>query len=423
MELISLRPLWLLLLIPILWFGWRQSLVEAPFWKRLGSFVFRLLGIVALILALCRPFAFSTSDELHVVFLVDVSQSVDSDASIDATRRVQIAIENLRARDSWSLFAMGSELRPFDTTTDLNQWLDSWTERGSNDQFRSATPLADSLLKSRLSFPAGKVKRIMLYSDGQDTEGLLSDAMRQLKDENVDVRFQKMASLAKSEAAVVSFKPSATKAFTSEVVRMTVDVSSNQNISGELRLVHRGVVVQKQPVALNPDRENRFFFDVDMVTPGDSKWTAELVAENDHFPVNNQRTCTVTVSGKPRVLVLHEDEKVMRPFSRAMNQQDIVIEVRGKFGLPDTIQGMLAFDAIVLADFPATSMTPRQMNLLKLYVQDFGGGLGMLGSENSFGLGGYHRTPVEEVLPLVSRFEKEKEKPSLAMVVPFPDRR
>lgn len=41
----------------------------------------------------------------------------------------------------------------------------------------------------------------------------------------------------------------------------------------------------------------------------------------------------------------------------------------------------------------------------------------MLGSDNSFGLGGYYKTPVEEVLPLVSRFEKEKEKPSLAMVL------
>ena len=100
-----------------------------------------------------------------------------------------------------------------------------------------------------------------------------------------------------------------------------------------------------------------------------------------------------------------------------MAKQDVVIEVRGKFGLPDSIQGLTAFDAIVLSDFPATSMTEKQMNLLNQYVKDFGGGLAMLGSENSFGLGGYHRTPVEEVLPLASRFEKEKEKPSLAMVL------
>ncbi len=41
----------------------------------------------------------------------------------------------------------------------------------------------------------------------------------------------------------------------------------------------------------------------------------------------------------------------------------------------------------------------------------------MMGSENSFGLGGYYRTPVEEVLPIVSRYEKEKEKPSLALML------
>jgi Ca-activated chloride channel homolog len=72
---------------------------------------------------------------------------------------------------------------------------------------------------------------------------------------------------------------------------------------------------------------------------------------------------------------------------------------------------------VVLADLPATSLTVRQMQMLKRYVTDLGGGLLMTGSENSFGLGGYYKTPVEDVLPLVSRFEKEKEKPSLAMVL------
>ena len=40
------------------------------------------------------------------------------------------------------------------------------------------------------------------------------------------------------------------------------------------------------------------------------------------------------------------------------------------------------------------------MGLLKSYVQDFGGGLAMFGSENSFGLGGYYKTPVEDVLKI-----------------------
>ena len=107
----------------------------------------------------------------------------------------------------------------------------------------------------------------------------------------------------------------------------------------------------------------------------------------------------------------------MRPLARAMKQQGIELDVRGPMGLPDSLEEVLAFDAVVLADLPATYLSPRQMDMVKRYVVDFGGGLMMLGSENSFGLGGYFKTPVEEVLPLVSRFEKEKEKPSLAMVL------
>ena len=417
MELISLRPLWWLLLLPMLWLGWRYSLVDAPMWKRAGSFGCRVLGILCLILALCRPFAFSTSDSLHVVFLVDVSQSIDLGASSSAADEIQKAIDELRRDDSWTLFAIGNDLRNFESPEALKTQLESWSKQGSDDAFRSATRLADSLLMSRLSFPAGKVKRVVLFSDGQDTAGFLSDAIRQMASEDVDVRFQKIDALAESEAAVVSLKPSSTRAYYGEVVRMAVNVSANDAISGRLRIVHKGVSIQEQGVELKANQPNRFYFDIDMNTPGDSKWTAELIADKDYFPINNLRTCTITVRGKPRILVLHETEKEMRAFERAMSEQDVVLEVRGKFGLPDSIQGMLAFDAIVLADFPATSMTPRQMSLLNRYVKDFGGGLAMLGSENSFGLGGYHRTPVEEVLPLVSRFEKEKEKPSLAMVL------
>ena len=416
MELITYWPLlWLLILFGLV-VAWRFSLVEQTFQKKMAAWVLRGIAVIALIFALCRPFWDSTSDQLHVVFLVDVSQSIDQQASIAATEEIESAIANLRSNDSWELFALANGVRQFESPEILKSWIQGWTA-GSNDQFRSQTKIADSLLKSRLSFPSGKSKRIILYSDGQDTDSFLARTLRQLDEENVDIRFEKIAALRDAESAVVSLRPSTNQAYFGEIVRMSTNLSANQRLQGELRLIHRGVVVQKQPVKLEPDQPNQYFFDVDMLTPGDSQWTIELLTDKDRFPINNQRTCTVSVRGKPRILVLHEREQEMRAFVRAMKQQDMVIEVRGKFGLPETLQGMLAFDAIVLADFPATAIPPRQMNLLQRYVVDFGGGLAMLGSENSFGLGGYHQTPVEEVLPLVSRFEKEKEKPSLAMVL------
>ena len=93
------------------------------------------------------------------------------------------------------------------------------------------------------------------------------------------------------------------------------------------------------------------------------------------------------------------------------------MEARGRYGFPASLRELLAYDAVILADFPADLMTMEQMNVLKSFVRDFGRGLIMCGSENSFGLGGYYKTPIEEVLPSVSRYEKQKEQPSLSMVL------
>ncbi len=299
MELISTAPAWWLLLLVPMFVAFRYSLVDAPFRKRVLAFGFRVLGLLLLVVALCRPFAFSESDAMHVVFLVDVSQSVDPESAKAAAKTVDLAIDRLVAADGWSLFAVGDGGRKFDRAAALVEWVDGWKTAGADDAFRSASRLGEAVLQTRMEFPAGKAKRIVLMSDGQETGGSLEDALRQVSAERIDVRMERLKPLTFPEAAIVSLRPSSSRAFTGEVVRMAVEVVSNQPVGGRLRIIHRGVAVQEQAVELRSDRPNRFWFDVDMVTPGASQWTAELVPDEDHFPVNNQRSSTLTFGASP----------------------------------------------------------------------------------------------------------------------------
>lgn len=417
-ELVSYRPFWwLAAIVLIAVVAARYSLVDRPALLRWASLAMRAAAILLLIIALCRPFAPVHSDQLHVNFLVDVSESVDLDAAIESLDQVDRWTGELRPGDDWSLFAVGGGVRQYASTEALREVLRAWQTGLADDQFRSNSRLADALLTTRLVFPGDKARRVVLLSDGQETGGDVGKMLGQLADEGIDVRFWPVAGMSAPEAAVVALAPSSHDAFQGEVLRMTVRLAANQPIAGTLRLVHRGVAMQQQEVELRPGEPNVAHFDVDMSTPGASLWTAELVPDKDHFPINNVASTTVNVHGKPRVLVLHQRPQLMRPFARMLEEQDIAVEVRGQFGLPETLEEMAGFDAIIIADLPATSLTVRQMQLVKRYVMDLGGGLLMAGSENSFGLGGYYKTPVEDVLPLVSRFEKEKEKPSLAMVL------
>ncbi len=416
-EFVSFRPLIWVAAIVLLLVAQRYSLVDRPPLLRWASLGFRIAAIFFLIVALCRPFAAEQSDKLHVNFLVDVSESVDLNGAIESLTHVDDWIKSMRIGDSWSLFAVGSGVRQYPSTDELCTVLKEWQTGVGDDKFRGSTRLADALLTTRLVFPADKSRRTVLLTDGQETDGDIAAVLKQLKDEGIDARLSSIPGLTHPEAAALSIEPSSREAFYGEVLRMTAKLAANQTMDGKLRLVHKGVAVQQKDVHLEPGKPILAEFDVEMTTPGASLWTVELVPDKDHFPINNQSTCTVNVRGRPRVLVLHQKPQQLRSFARMLTEQDVVVEVRGQYGLPETLEEMASFDAIIIADLPATSLTAQQMQMVKRFVMDLGGGLVMMGSENSFGLGGYYKTPVEDVLPLVSRFEKEKEKPSLAMVI------
>jgi uncharacterized membrane protein len=50
-------------------------------------------------------------------------------------------------------------------------------------------------------------------------------------------------------------------------------------------------------------------------------------------------------------------------------------------------------------------------------VQDFGGGFMLLGGENSFGVGGYFRSPIEQMLPVRMEHNDREELPTVALLV------
>ncbi len=429
MGLMRTEPLWwlLILLVPLL--GIAVSLVNRGDQNRRSwrtwaggpkgwlSTLLRVLGLALLVLGLCRPFTTTPDDAVHVNILVDLSESVDLQSARDAVAALPRQLEQLRAKDSWSLFAAGNAVHPYESPQALLKDIDQWIDGVQDDSLRCDSALSHALMTTRLSFPAGKSRRAILLSDGYPTGQPLDDVMQVMDKEQISLRFGKLDRLSDPEAAVQSFSSTVPTAYVGQVVRLHVELGANKSMPAQLRMLHRGVVVKQLPVTLQANEPFSVAVDIPMNTPGANVWTAELLPQEDRFPLNNVMRTTVQVKGQPRLLFLHRTPHAMRLMSKALKQQGFTVEVRGEHGLPETLDELLAFDGIVIADLPATDLTERQMTLLKRYVSDFGGGLAMLGSDNSFGLGGYYKTPVEDVLPLVSRYEKEKEKPSLAMVL------
>ena len=416
MDLVSYKPLyWLALLVPLA-IAYYFSLVERRRLLKFVSLGLRCAGVVLIVLGLCRPFVTRDVNNAHVIFMVDTSESVDREQCKAAVEKIRRLIKTLGARDSWSVMEFAARARTVELD-DLSERLASPSPESIGHPFGRQSRIAQALLQGRMKFPAGKAKRIVLFTDGRETAGQTAEAIGILRNEGVDILISDLQSVTHPEVSVVSLKPNTTFAYFGEKVRLAVKLSSNRDTEAKLRVYCRGVLEQEAPLILKADQVNDAIIDVVMSTPGSTIWTAEIAADQDHFPLNNQASTTIDVKVRAKVLILHRKPRLMRLLARALDKQGMEVNVRGLRGLPETLEGILQFDAIILADIPATAMSTRQLLDLKSYVSDFGGGLVMLGSENSFGLGGYYQTPVEEVLPIVSRYEKEKERPSLAMVL------
>jgi uncharacterized membrane protein len=73
-------------------------------------------------------------------------------------------------------------------------------------------------------------------------------------------------------------------------------------------------------------------------------------------------------------------------------------ELRG--GFPEKAEDLFNYDAIVLDDVEADFFLADQMKLIHDYVSRRGGGLLMMGGQESFRQGDYDRTPIGEMLPI-----------------------
>ena len=175
--------------------------------------------------------------------------------------------------------------------------------------------------------------------------------------------------------------------------------------------------------------ENKFYFTQQVKQP--TEFSASIkrpatdtnpvegsdVVFDDTLLDNNLASGLVFTAGKPRVLLIESVPESARHLEWAMNEEGIIVDTRPAKGMPDSLTDLQNYEVLILSNVPATDLTARQMDVIRSYVSELGGGFIMLGGDESFGLGGYYKTVVEEVLPVRSDFEKEKEKPGLGMVL------
>ncbi|MCO6455163.1 MAG: VWA domain-containing protein [Pirellulaceae bacterium] len=434
-QLDLLRPWFLLglLAIPLLVAGWWISLVDFPRWQRVASLLVRCVIAGLLVLALAGLVLRTPAARQFVLLAVDDSLSVGQSgreqvaeylrqvaelAGRNEVRYLRFASQPDRLVDRWEPpadIAAASETRgdlPAGATEPAVTALPS----AEHDQWRMSTNLAAAIELATASIPPVYAGQLVLLSDGNETAG---DALRAASSGGIPVSVVPLPGRDEPEVQVsavhVPVQVRQGEPFFVEVV-----IDSNHDDEGWIELF-RGPhkLTGGEPEAPRPIQrgENRFRFAESATDQRLLEYTARIRGFQDRLLDNNSATGLVFTTGPPRVLLLDDEPRTGRELQWALAEQQIVVDVRPPNAAPRTLAELQNYEAVILSNVPATALSLPQMELLRAFVRDLGGGLLILGGDQSFGLGGYYRTPLDEVLPVHCDVEKDQEKPSLAMVL------
>ena len=181
---------------------------------------------------------------------------------------------------------------------------------------------------------------------------------------------------------------------------------------GTLIIEENGQKIAEESVKFQPGK-NRYTFPVQLRTAGYYEYTAriEVPRGKDSIDKNNRVVNSLFLEGEGKVLLVTDpsgDERDWKQLAQALKETKHAVEVRNAFEFPRDSASLLPYDCIVFVNAPADAFDQVQLTAMRDAVFNFGSGFLMVGGANSFGPGGYHRTVVEEALPVTMDISQKK---------------
>lgn len=410
-ELSDRWSLLLLLAVPWLWLAQRRSLADLTSEQRRACIAVRALILLLLVLALAGVRWLRPSRDLAVIFAVDRSGSISSEARHHAEEFVRRSLTHQSGGDVAGVVGFAGDAALWVPPGPHARAPDRWPEMSAPN----GTDIAHALEYSAAMLPSEKQRRIVLLTDGNDTIGRAAEVAQRLGSAEHEIFTVPLRNPQRPEVLVEKVEvPRRLK--TGESFDLHATLRSNVATLARVKLYHNRFLLEQREVELKPG-ENDFHAENLKAAGTFATYEVEIIPGADSALENNRAQTTVSLRGQPRVLILEGQEQNIRPLKEILASEKILVETRGALGAPKSLEDLQQFDLVMISEISALTLSREQMELMRRWVQDFGGGFVMLGGENSYGVGGYFRSPIEQLLPVRMEHEDRQDVPSVALLI------
>lgn len=396
------EPLCLLLLVPAaaaVLYAHLRSTHPMPLRRRRILLALRLTLVVLAVLALADLSRTTSSLHRSVLFLIDHSASLAEAGTRQACEWATNLARPLPSDCSTGALAFARTVKPLQLPGQWNPPLlpDAPFQEEQGEQ----SDLAQAVSVARGFFPPDSARRIVLLTDGVQTAGDVRTAVREAAAQGIRVDVVPIAGPQRQDVRLLRLRPNRMRSHEGASITLSADIDSTLAGTGTIRLYENGVEVASQPLTVKSGEEKSVEFQRTPDSRNLYRYSARLEGfAGDAIAANNQAPALVDVRGRPLLLYIESDPAETRCLNDAMTREGIRLEVRPPEGIPESIQELAGYDGVIFSDIPAHRISAAALAAVRDYVRDLGGGFLMLGGPNSFGAGGYFRTPIEDILPV-----------------------
>jgi Ca-activated chloride channel homolog len=380
-PIILLSPALIALMGVLYWLNRRRS-------RTLRRFILRAFTCLLLVLVLAHPVFEHSRSAGEILFLADISDSMDVTTASGLASRLEGVRGDARIRTLPFASQPGIPIPDLVPYEELKQ---SWErlDMGGTDLFEALN-----------SLPHG-TSEVVLLSDGYPTSST-DDAIiavatsRQLRVSpllpDAGRPGERTVRLSNLHAPLVA------PAETSVEVRASIRNTTDTPQDGLLTVMHEEKKVLEQRVTIPAGRELLVVAPSDPSKEGVKKVTATFTpADSTYTP----SSATVFLAGerRERVLVLSgasEDERLLKQIleGRAYRVESLIPSA------PEQVpQEFSRYSTVILNNLPYARLGKERAQRLAEWIEK-GGGMIMIGGNTSFGLGGYIDTSIERTLPV-----------------------
>ncbi len=397
-----LHPIWLFLAIPLalsLWL-WRMP---SPL-----LLVLRCVTLLLLLLALCGAVLRLPSQAGTIIVVADRSQSMPPASAANQKEVIDLLHKAMGPDDRLAVVSFGRSVA-VEQPPASGQFAGFVHEVGDD-----ASNLADGLEAALTLVPRDAPGKVLVLSDGRWTgrDPTAVAAHAAARNVAIDYRFSQRSTANDLAIARIEAPPSVAPG-ESFLITAWVQAPTAQTISFELRRGEERLSAGEERLASGL---NRLTFRDRAGDPDTLTYMLTVAGSGDDpVPENNRARFLVGVQG-PRP-ILHVTEAKSSGLAKLLQAGRLPIKVQTPEECRWSLEDLSKYSAVLIENVPAEKIGGAGMDNLAVWVRETGSGLMLTGGRNSYGTGGYYKSPLDPILPVSMELRNEHRKLAVAMAV------